>query len=635
VPFRSRASRDGPEDGAPRHARWYLLYYVLAALDIATVLACLALNQVIMHIYTDSVAVNELWQKREESYAGLSLLACEVNAPGNDVFDSHDVPRESARLADALGAFRLQLAALRAEAAHDVPPAQGAAVLRDLDRVAQAMNAMVGEARLIFSHFENAQPERAGERMATMDRKFADVNAAFSGLFADVRGIVRVNFERQLAAAGLIKRLEYVVVALALLMIAGALYYGGRLYRAARAADVERAAHIAALDRARAQAHAANEAKSKFVALMSHEIRTPLNCIFLALDTLENPRDREEARAYAAMARGSGRSLQRLIDELLDLSKIDAGKLELECVQFDLRRLLDEVLASHVRRAAAKGLSLGVAVAEEVPRMLAGDPLRFGQIVANLVDNAIKFTETGWVEVGVTLRAGEDDEGRAVPLRVAVRDTGVGVAAADRGRIFDDFVQSEESAARSRGGAGLGLAIVRRLVTLMEGSLGMADAPGGGTIFWFEVALAALPRGLPAAAEERAVALRDEKLAGRRVLVVEDTATSRVLTAAVLGQLGLRVDLAADGAQAVAAAAAARYDAIFMDIGLPGMDGLTAARSIRAQEKNGRRVPIIALTARVGPASFDECLDAGMDDCVAKPATRDCLAGALRRWVGT
>lgn len=635
MPFRRRPPPGSPQAGPSRHARWYLLYYVLAGLDIATVLACLVLNHLIMQIYTDSVAVNERWQKREESYAALSRLAHAVNAPGNDVFDSHDVRMESARLQAALAEFRARFAKVRADAQREMDPAHAALVVRNLDGIGGAMDAMVGEAELIFSHFERGQPERAGERMATMDRKFANVNAAFAGLFADVRRILHSNFESQLAAADLIKRLEYVVVALTLMMIAGALYYGGRLYHAARAADAERAGHVEALDRARTEAHAANEAKSKFLALMSHEIRTPLNSLFLALDTLENPRDADEARSHAAMARSSGRALQRLTDELLDIARIDAGKLEFECVAFDLRRLLDELLAPHARRARARGLSFGVHVAAEVPSSVKGDPLRFGQLAANLVDNAIKFTDAGLVELRVALRAGAGGRERpdAVPLRVTVVDTGVGVRPEQQARIFDDFVQGDESTTRIRGGAGLGLSIVRRLVTLMKGTVGFSDTPGGGATFWFEVDLAPGHRDAAASSRQTSGALRQEVLARRRVLVVEDAPESQALMAAALGQLGINVDVASDGLQAVTASAATRYDAIFIDVGLPGMDGFAATRSIREGEKSGHEVPIIGLTARVTARTFDECLDAGMDDCLAKPVTRDALGAALQRWV--
>jgi signal transduction histidine kinase len=637
VPFRHRPSPARPESGSGRHAKWYLLYYVLAALDIATVLACLVLNHLIMQIYTDSVAVNERWQKREDSYAALSRLAHAVNAPGNDVFDSHNVATETARLEAALGEFKVRFKAVRADTARSMQADHADVVLRNLDAIDGAMGAMVGEAELIFSHFENGRPERAGERMATMDRKFANVNGAFASLFADVRTILHLNFEQQLAAADLIKRLEYVVVALALMMIAGALYYGGRLYRAARAADAERADHMAALDRARAEAHAANEAKSKFLALMSHEIRTPLNSIFLALDTLQNPRDRAEARSHVAMAQNAGRSLQRLVDELLDLSRIDAGKLEFECVQFDLRRLLDELLASHARRAQTKQVSLTIRVATEVPSAVKGDPLRFGQLVANLVDNAVKFTKAGSVEVSLALRArdaaGPHQGQDSVPLLVTVRDTGIGVKPDQQARIFEDFVQGDDATARTEGGAGLGLAIVRRLVTLMKGRVGFCDTPGGGATFWLELDLAAGHPALPPSSPPGAGMAREDLLAGRRVLVVEDAPEGRTLAAAVLGQLGMNVDVAADGSTAVAAAAATRYDAIFMDIGLPGMDGLQATRSIRAREQNGHEVPIIGLSARVTGRTFDECLDVGMDDCLAKPVTRDSLATALRRWI--
>jgi signal transduction histidine kinase/ActR/RegA family two-component response regulator len=624
--------------GAAQRPKWYLVYYILAVLDVITVLASLTLNHQIMQIYVNSVAMSQEWEKRETEYARLSELANNVNAPGNDVFDSRNVAAESERLRLALFAYNAQFTAVLDEMDGNVRPIEAALLLDAFDKIERAMQEMTAEAQLIFGYFDAGQPERAGERMATMDRKYAGVLRAFAHLFSNVRTIRRTHFEQQVRAAEWLKRVEYLIMGLAILMIGGALVYGSRISRSARAAEAERSEHIAALGRARAEADQANRAKSSFLATVSHEIRTPLNSIFLTLEMLEDPGSNDERKACLAVARSSGRSLKRIIDDLLDLSRIESGRIAFECARFDLSALVHELLAPYVHRAAAKGVSLAIRIAPEVPPAVEGDPTRFGQIITNLVDNAVKFTAAGSVEVCVSLRPppphdGAQPRGNIVPLRVAVRDTGIGVAPEQQERIFEDFVQGDESTAAKYGGIGLGLGIVRRLVRLMKGELGLCSTPGGGSTFWFDLDLAASRGELLASSAHAAPRHWEEALAGRRILLVEDVPESRTLTAAVLGQLGMKVDLAAGGADAVAAFRANRYDAILMDIGLPVMDGFEATRRIRERENGDSEVPIIALTAQVSQGIFEQCLDAGMDDYLAKPVTRDSMVAALWRWL--
>jgi signal transduction histidine kinase/ActR/RegA family two-component response regulator len=633
-------SSDSPYPGAGGTGRpkWYLLYYLLAALDVVTVLASLTLNHGLVQIYVDSVAVRQQWAERYTQYARLAELARAVNAPGNDVFDSRDVRAESAQMRLALSGFNAQFDDSRDEVQGKLTGAEASLLLKAFAEIQQAMREMVAEAELIFSYFDSGKADLAGERMATMDRKYANVGRALERLFGGVRAIEHAHLEEQLRAAGRLKRVEHLIMGLAILMIAGALFYGARIYRASHAANKERLQYIEALTRTRAEADAANQAKSRFVAIVSHEIRTPLNTMLLTLDMLEHPPEStQERQTCLAVAHASGRSLKRLIDDLLDFSKIESGNVELECVRFDLSTLLRQLLAPYLHRAALKGVSFALRVAPEVPPAVAGDPTRFGQIIINLVDNAVKFTAAGSVEVSVSLRAelphgGAGARSDTVPLSVAVRDTGIGVPSAQQARIFEDFVQADESTMRKYGGTGLGLGIVRRLVRLMDGEFGLTATPGGGSTFWFEVDLAAGEGGLLACGPQCPSEWK-QALAGRRVLLVEDAPESRTVTAAVLGQLGLRVDLAADGAQAVAAAAATRYDAILMDIGLPVLDGFEAARRIRQREHADDEVPIIALTAQVTDGIFEQCLDAGIDDYLPKPVTRDSMVGALWRWL--
>ena len=292
----SGAAADDAAAGNAQRPKWYLVYYLLALLDVVTVLASLTLNHRIMEIYVKSVAMSLQWEQRETEYARLSELATMVNAPGNDVFDSRDVRGESARLREALAAFNAQFAATQEEVAANVRPAEATMLLGAFDEIQRAMQEMTAEADLIFGYFKAGQSGRAGERMATMDRKYAGVHRALSRLFGSVRAIRQAHFEQQVRAAEWHKRIEYLIMGLAILMIAGALFYGSRISRGARAAEAERAGHMAALRRARAEADAANRAKSSFLAAVSHEIRTPLNSILLTLDLLEHPRSAEETQ---------------------------------------------------------------------------------------------------------------------------------------------------------------------------------------------------------------------------------------------------------------------------------------------------------------------------------------------------
>ena len=631
----ARSQVDAGTGRAGQRPKWYLLYYLLAAFDIVTVLACLTLNHLVLQNYVNSVGKSREWANREDQYAHLAELARAVNAPGNDVFDSRDVDAESLQMRVSLDAFNALFDAARSEIERNIGAVEALPLLAAFDEILHAMHDMVAEAELIFTFFGTKQPDRAGERMATMDRKYANVNRALARLSGAVRSITQSHFDEQLRAATLLKQLEYLIVGLMILMIAGALYYGSRIYRAVRTADTERVRYIEELTRARAEADAASRAKSEFLAVMSHDIRTPLNTIFLTLDLLEDPRPDDDRRSYFAAARTSVQSLRRLIDDVLSLSRIEAGKVELESVPFDLHYLLHGLLAPHVRRAVKKGVPFTISIEPEVPRRVLGDPTRFGEIVANLADNAVKFTNAGSIEISVSLRPGEprnpgDASRDTVPLRIVVRDTGIGIAPGQEQRIFEEFTQADVSTNRKFGGTGLGLAIARRLVGLLKGELGVFATPGGGSTFWINVDFAARGHG-PLAPQEGRRGGPENVLAGRRVLLVEDGVESRTLTAVMLGRMGVIVDIASNGQDAVMAAAVTAYDAILMDVAMPVMDGIEATRRIR--ERDGDEVPIIALTAQISGGTLEQCLKAGMDDHLAKPVTRDALAAALLRWI--
>ncbi|CAO3431228.1 ATP-binding protein [Azospirillum argentinense] len=392
------------------------------------------------------------------------------------------------------------------------------------------------------------------------------------------------------------------------------------------------------VEEARRRAEEASRAKGDFLANMSHEIRTPMNAILglshLALRAGPPPRQ----RGYLTRIRASATALLGIINDILDVSKIEAGMLTLERVPFDLSAVLDMVAGTAALSAEEKGLALRLEVAPDVPTALLGDPLRLGQVLLNLVNNAVKFTESGSVVLGVSAapRGAEDGE---TELRFAVRDTGIGMTAEQVARLFQPFAQADSSTTRRYGGTGLGLAISRRLAVMMGGGIAVDSAPGLGSTFRFTVTVGVqdgAETALPAALADPGLAgLRvDEPLRGLRVLVADDNAVNRLVARELLEDAGLAVTAVGSGGEAVRLALepGAGYAALLTDVQMPDMDGFAVARAIRRQ-CGPDRLPIIAMTAHALEEERRRCLDAGMDDHIAKPVEPHRLVAVLNRWL--
>ena len=647
------ATTDAPA-GPQAPPRWVFLYFLLAALDLLTVFASLGLNHRLMQTYTESLAVNQQWAARIARYGEIAILAGRVNAPGNDVFDSRDAPGEAARMERALAEFDRALADSRREIAglgtSEVDP-----LLADFDAIDAAMRAMVQEARLIFSHFERGDPERAGPRMATMDRRYASVAAAMARLERDVRAIQKSHFEGQVAIARRLERLEYVVAVGVVLMIAGALAYGGRAMRALRAAEIHRAAYVEGLARARAEAEASSRAKSQFLANMSHEIRTPMNGIIAVHELLlQTPLDATQRR-YAQTAAQSSEQLLRILNDVLDFSRLEAERMTLEESDFDLHECVRSVVDLFAALAQTQGLNLVCRIEAGVPTHVRGDPMRLRQVLANLVGNAIKFTERGEVRVEARLADAQvagtlaPDGRRAVQF--SVRDTGIGIEPEHAQQVFEPFVQADASTTRRYGGTGLGLAISRQLTERMGGRIGMTSAPGVGSNFWFVVPLAVDPEASepvrPFATQPRDAieeVVDDAPIAATRpdgqrlrVLVAEDNVLNQQVVLTMLHRCQADVDTVRNGAQAIEACRARRYDLVLMDCHMPVMDGFEALERIREIDGQagdaGTRVPIVAVTANAMVGDRERCLAAGFDDYLAKPYRTGDLRAVLARWL--
>ncbi len=380
---------------------------------------------------------------------------------------------------------------------------------------------------------------------------------------------------------------------------------------------------------ARDAAEQATTAKSAFLANMSHEIRTPLNVIIGLSHLIHRDLDDPMQRGRLDQLCASSEHLLALINDILDLSKIEAQRIVLDNQDFRLDVVVNRVLRMESSLAQESGIILCADIAPALLGLVVnGDALRLSQVLINLVNNAIKFTDRGTVTLSIEASVGDDS---LLKLRFAVRDTGMGISPTDQRRLFQAFEQMDNSTTRARGGTGLGLTISQRLVELMGGSIQVASHPGEGSTFHFELAMPLGRPGLPGS-ETEASDLPAFHFQGRRILFAEDHQQSQEILLDMLGGIGCEADVAGDGIEAVVCAKARHYDLILMDMQMPGMDGMTATRVIRTLP-GYRETPIVALTANAFFEDRQRCLDAGMNDHLAKPVTPFSLAAALGKWL--
>lgn len=453
---------------------WYVLYFALATLDVVTVLCSFGLNIKLTNDYAESVALNRAWATRLSSYAELSLAAQAVNAPGNDVFDSHDPKTERGKMHAALNRFQTDLRAAHREIKTLQDPA-ALNLLKDFAAIESAMNDMVSEASLIFGFFEQKRATEAGQRMATMDRRYARVNATLGNLSKNVSTIQQTIFEAQLQTAQTLRRIEYAMLVLVGLMVFGALRYGRQIAQSMKQAEAER--------------QRMENMKAEFVSVVSHELRTPLTSLLGTLRLIrQGVIPAAQMPGMIELAHRNGERLAGLVNDLLDLEKSTTGKLHMTLQPQPLLPVIEQAL-----EACATYTSQTTGQISQCQVLLSCDPpdwqpwanidaQRLQQVLLNLLSNAIKYSPP---EIPVRLSYNK----RGDSVRISVQDQGPGVPEAFRQRIFQKFAQADSSATRAKGGTGLGLAIAKELMEAMHGSVGFDSTPGQGSTFFIDLPL--------------------------------------------------------------------------------------------------------------------------------------------------
>ncbi|HEY2389397.1 MAG TPA: ATP-binding protein [Candidatus Binatia bacterium] len=477
---------DAPEEAAPRRRRWPLVYFLLAAFDVGAILTSVYLNHSLVGMHADSLAANQRWMARLDRYGELERLAEAVGAPPKDVFDTRDARTETVRLRAARRAFDAAIGDARAEIASAPDPDALEALDAPLRAVVAAMATVTAEANMTLTYFGIEDTEQAGEHMVGTDRAMANIHAAFAALEHAASENHGALFARQHELAAAVARVDVGIAFAVVLMIAGAIVYGRKVMRETAEADRERERHLVDMRAAKDAAESATRAKSAFLANISHEIRTPMNVIIgmteMALDGDLPPAPRD----YVSTIRRATLGLLAIVNNILDCSKIEAGKVALDPVDVDVRELVGEVAALLARAAREKRIALTWDVDRTLVTPVRVDAVRLKQLLTNLVDNALKFTEHG--SVAVTAMILERDA-TSVRVRFNVRDTGIGIPRDRQAAIFESFTQADDSTTRTYGGTGLGLTICRQIVELMGGRIGVESEVGEGSTFWCELTL--------------------------------------------------------------------------------------------------------------------------------------------------
>ena len=644
-----------------RITRWMAISLAFALICLAAVAGGVGTGLVLLGDQRASGGQGEVWDTHVRAANALAGLAHQINQPVRFSLVSGDIETARTTRDRALQTFRSEHAAL-AGRLDETLNATDRDIRSPYAQIGSRVTSMAAEGDAILRVLESGETEQALALMPALDRRYAELLAAINALSAAMQGADEARIDRELEGAGVL--LGWAIASSVVLLIALGIA-SFRAYRVGHRMEFR----LDELGEALETAEHADKLKSRFLASMSHEIRTPLNGILGMAAALDRGGLTSEQTQSIDIIQESGDHLLTTINDILDLSKVEAGQLEIETIAFRPADVLAQLDRLYTQRAEEKGIGFSVTSDDEVdpsrPRM--GDPTRLAQILHNLISNAIKFTETG--EVRTELSADEASGG----LRFAVIDSGCGLTAEQQSRIFEPFMQAEASTTRHHGGTGLGLAIVRQLVDLMGGELSLSSELGVGSRFEVSLPLqlsltdeagpqeqapaqasmatgsgdadalanpgakSVTPKTDAAASPSVRIEKKPDSLPkGFKVLVVDDNQTNRLVAAALLANHGCDVDFAEDGVEAVEATQNRAYDTILMDINMPNMDGFEALRRIRLREFSSFHAPsfVLAVTASVMKDQVIAYRDAGFNGLLAKPLEQEKLVHAMCQSIG-